>query len=99
MAEKMISDSAQDGASGLNEAELIAHYIEPDLDRPGPAEARLVDSGVPVWALIGHYQATGRDPAVVAADYDVPLAAVAAALAYYAQHRAAIDARLEANAA
>ncbi len=93
------SDSARDTAPALNDAELIARYIELDVDRPGPAEARLVDSGVPVWALIGHYQATGRDPAVVAADYDVPLEAVAAALAYYARHQAAIEARLEANAA
>ncbi|HLH22305.1 MAG TPA: DUF433 domain-containing protein [Chloroflexota bacterium] len=81
------------------DAELISRYVELDPDRPGPAEARIIGTGVPVWALIGHYQATGRDPAYVAASYDLPLAAVEAALAYYRQHQAVIEARLAANAA
>ena len=78
---------------------LITRYIELDPDRPGIAEARLIGSGVPVWALIGHYQATGRDARYVADSYAVPLEAVQAALAYYRQHHAVIEARLDANAA
>ncbi|MDI3340157.1 MAG: hypothetical protein QJR03_06450 [Sphaerobacter sp.] len=31
---------------------LIARYIEPNPARPGVAEARLIESGVPVWAII-----------------------------------------------
>ncbi len=83
----------------LNDAELIARYIELDPARPGPAEARLRDAGIPVWALIGHYQATGRDPQYVADSYEVPLPAILAVLAYYRLHAAAIEARLDANAA
>ena len=78
---------------------LIEQYIESSPSRPGVEEARLREYGVPVWALIGHYQAVGRDPRQVAADYELPLAAVEAALAYYRRHRAAIDARIAANAA
>ena len=83
----------------LSAAELIAQYIEPNPHHPGVADARLKESGVPVWALIGHYQATGRDPAYVAESYEVPIAAVKAALAYYDQHAAALEARLAENAA
>jgi hypothetical protein len=38
----------------------IEGYIEENPDRPGPAGALLIDHGVPVWALIGYSQATGR---------------------------------------
>ncbi len=83
----------------LEPAALIERYIEPSPDRPGPGDARLVYYGVPVWALIGHYRATGRDVARVAASYEVPVEAVRAALSYYQRHRAAIEARLAANTA
>lgn len=73
--------------------------IEEHPDRPGPADARLAGYGVPVWALVGYYHVTGGDLARVAADYDLPEEAVKAALRYYERHRAAIDARLAANAA
>jgi uncharacterized protein (DUF433 family) len=73
---------------------LIRQYIEADPARPGKAEARLVDSCVPVWALIGHYQG---DAERVARDYGVPLDAVKAALAFYHRHREIIDDRLAAN--
>jgi uncharacterized protein (DUF433 family) len=82
-----------------NDIELIARYIEMNPNRPGLADAQLIDSAVPVWALIGHYQATGRDPQYVADSYEVPLEAVLAALAYYRQHQAVIEARLAANVA
>ena len=73
-------------------------YIETNPHHPGPADVRLVESCVPVWAIIGHYQATGRDARYVADSYEVPLEAVQAALAYYQQHQAVIEARLAANA-
>jgi uncharacterized protein (DUF433 family) len=90
-------NSDKDGKD-VSDTELIARYVEPNPDRPRPADVRLVDYGVPVWALIGHYLTTGRDEAYVAESYEVPLAAVRAALAYYRQHQTVIDARLAANA-
>jgi uncharacterized protein (DUF433 family) len=78
---------------------LIRKWIEPNPVRPGGENARLREYGVPVWALIGHARATGRDAAAVAGDYDVPQEAVEAALAYYEQHRSQIDTRIAANAA
>ena len=81
------------------EADPLAAYVEFDPSKPGVADARTVEGGVPVWALIGHYLATGQDAAVVAKSYRLSLNTVQAALAYYQRHRAVIDARLEANAA
>jgi uncharacterized protein (DUF433 family) len=72
--------------------ELIARYIEPGLT--GPANARLADEGVHVWALIGYLRANGGDIGRVAADYALSREAVEAAIAYYEHYRAAIDARL-----
>jgi uncharacterized protein (DUF433 family) len=83
----------------VDSQELIARYIEDDSRRPGPAEARVRDYGVKVWALVGYYlQAGERNPARVAEAYELPYQAVEAVLAYYHQYQAAIDARLAANA-
>jgi uncharacterized protein (DUF433 family) len=81
---------------------LIARYVEDDPDRPGPANARLADSGVPIWALIGYLHAAAcGDEAQAAADYRVPAEAVRAAVAYYerARNRPLIDALIALNAA
>jgi hypothetical protein len=87
----------------------LRRMVGPDPHRPGPDRARLIEQGVPVWAIIGHLLAmnAGTDPldsspqaiAQVAEDYRIPTSAVAAALLYYAEHRAAIDTRLAINAA
>jgi uncharacterized protein (DUF433 family) len=79
--------------------ELIAEYIEQSPHAPGAADVRIKGDAVPVWALIGHYEATGRDAAEVARGYRIPREAMEAALAYYERHRAVIQARIEANAA
>ena len=76
---------------------LMERYIEPDPHRPGRANARLVDYGTHVWALIGHYKAVGGDALQVAREYDLPLEAVEAALAYYRRHKKYIDATLLLN--
>ena len=73
---------------------LIERYIEPNPYLPVANGARLRDYGVSVWALVAYYQAAGRDIDRVAADYEVPREAVEAALAYYRQHQASIDARI-----
>jgi hypothetical protein len=74
-------------------------WIEPDPWRPGAFDVRVREYGVHVWALIGHAKATGRSAADVAGDYEIPVEAAEAAFAYYEQHQAIIDARIEANLA
>jgi uncharacterized protein (DUF433 family) len=81
-----------------NDAALIARHVEPDPYRPYPEEARLVDSGVSVWAIIGYLPTVDGDIDQAAEDYDLHPDAVRAALAYYQVHRTLIDARLAANA-
>jgi phosphoribosylanthranilate isomerase len=78
--------------------DLINQHITPDPD--GMADrARLAGSGVPVWAIIAYLQGVGGDVDRTAADYEVERAAVEAAVRYYQQHRAVIDARITLNAA
>ena len=77
--------------------ELITRYVEQHPRKRGPGEARLADSKIPVWALIGYCRMVDGDLDQVATDYDIPREAVDAALAYYRVHKAAIDARLAAN--
>jgi uncharacterized protein (DUF433 family) len=83
--------------------------IGPDEHRPGPARARLLAEQISVWAIVGYAKAVASSMnlaaisseviAQVAADYGVSPAAVRAALACYDEHRGAIDALLDANAA
>lgn len=60
-------------------------------------EARLRNSGVPVWAIIGYLQAVANDVEATARAHEVTVEDVRAAMAYYRQHREALDARLMAN--
>jgi|SRR5579871_2546597 len=83
----------------LGEDKLIEDHIEPDPAVPGVEEARTIASGVPVWALVGHLRAIGGDVRQLAEDYEIPPAEVDAAMAYYRRHKAAVDARIAANAA
>ncbi|MGH2615465.1 MAG: hypothetical protein ACRDJC_09520 [Thermomicrobiales bacterium] len=94
--------------ANCNDVEL-RRMIGPDKHRPGLARARLVAEQIPVWAIIGYIGAvvgttdptaiTNEAIAQVAADYDISHEAVQAALLYYGEHRAVIDALLEANEA
>jgi uncharacterized protein (DUF433 family) len=81
----------------LTEAALIERYLEPNPNRPGPADWWLKDHGVSVWALVGEWLGVDHDVDRVADAYAVPREAVDAAIAYYRQHPAVIDARLAAN--
>jgi uncharacterized protein (DUF433 family) len=72
---------------------LIEQWIRPHPHRPGPGEVVLAESHVPVYALIG-FLPVAADLDQVADAYEVPGEAVEAALAYYRQHREAIDARI-----
>ena len=100
--------SSRQGIGGAG-AEVLRRMVGPDPHRPGSARGRLVAEQIPVWAIIGHIGAVGgtTEPdqvsaetiAQVASEYGISEAAVAAALLYYKEHRGAIDALLEANAA
>ena len=76
---------------------LIERYIGPHPAHPGLDEYWLKEPGVPVWAIIGAYQAEGGNADEVAAAYHLSLEHVAAALAYYRRHRALIENRLAQN--
>ncbi|MGH2354416.1 MAG: hypothetical protein ACRDJN_22650 [Chloroflexota bacterium] len=82
-----------------DEDALIRRHVDPNPDGRGRDEACLIDSGTPVWALIAYLSVAKGDAARVAHDYDVPLDAVLAALAYYRRNRKLIDARLLLNEA
>jgi uncharacterized protein (DUF433 family) len=61
---------------------LIACWIGPERRSPGDPDARIVDTGIPVWAFVGHHKGNGEDGAITAEDYRLPRKAVEAALAY-----------------
>lgn len=50
-----------------------------------------------VWALVGYLRGAQGDILRVADDYDIPVEAVEAAIAYYHEHQILIDARRAAN--
>ncbi len=79
--------------------QLIARWIEPHPWKRGVAEARLKDSKIAVWAIVGQLGGEHGDVQRVAEEYNTSPEAVEAALAYYGEHRAEIDERLAANAA
>ena len=83
----------------VGEDRLIDAFITLDPALPGVEEARVVGYGVPVWALVAHWQATGGNPDEVARDYGLPREAVDAAFAYYRRHKDALGVRIAANAA
>jgi uncharacterized protein (DUF433 family) len=79
-------------------ADLIARYIARDPRHPGLYDSYLSEYGVSVWAIISRFETVNHaDIDEAAADYDLPREAVEAALAFYEQHTAAIDARIEAQ--
>ena len=95
--------------SAVADPDHLRRMVGPDPHRPGPARGRLLAESVPVWAIIGYLGAIAgtTEPTAITEDviaeaaeaYDVSHEAVQAALLYYEEHRCAIDALLEANAA
>lgn len=85
--------------SELDVDALLSRWIEEDAHRPGPADARLREYGVAVWAIVGHLEGTGGDVQQTATDYDIPLDAVIAAQHYYRRNAPTIDARRARNRA
>jgi uncharacterized protein (DUF433 family) len=82
--------------SESTDQKLIDRFIVPDR-AGGLADARVIGYGVPVWALVGYWQANGRDIDLVARDYELPREAALAAIAFYQHHREIIEARMQAN--
>jgi uncharacterized protein (DUF433 family) len=82
------------------EQALIEQWIEPHPG--GPHRARLADSGVPVYAIVGQlglFQGPIEDQlARVAENYQIPFEVAQAAFAYYRQNRLLIDAWIAMNA-
>jgi uncharacterized protein (DUF433 family) len=93
-------DHVQGSKPTRREQALIQRWIEPH--PRGSYRARVVGAGVPVYAIVGQLGlesgTTDDQLAKVAENYQVPLEAARAALAYYRQHRFLIDAWLAMNA-
>ena len=73
---------------------MVAKYIEQHPRKRDPAEARLAQSGTPVWSLIGYLIGVDWDRERTAKDYDIPREAVDAAIAYYHAHEADLAPRI-----
>lgn len=76
--------------------------VGPDPNRPGEDRWRLLRPDISVWAIIGHLpggnsQITSESLRQTADDYAISEEDVAVAIAYYREHREAIDARLKVN--
>lgn len=82
----------------ISDTELIARYVHTDPDRFEPDRGRLERTGVSAWVLISQLR-HGDSFETVASDYDITIDEVQAAVAYYRQHPAVIDARITLNEA
>lgn len=76
---------------------LVRRLIEKDPHRPGPADVRVKDYHIHVWALVAALKNYDCDVEPVATEYDIPADYVRAALGYYREHPEVIDGRLAAN--
>ena len=85
------------GLGNSPEDTLIARWVETAPAFPTPDQARIVDHGVSVTAVISQLQLAGGTSEAQQA-YGLPPEAIAAALAYYHRHRAVIDARITLDA-
>ncbi|HEY7066505.1 MAG TPA: hypothetical protein VII06_33845 [Chloroflexota bacterium] len=79
-------------------AVLIARHVETANNTPDDPDAWLRDSGVSIWALVDYWYGVSFDTAETTRAYGLSPEAMAAALAYYRQHQAVIDARRLLNA-
>jgi uncharacterized protein (DUF433 family) len=80
-----------------SEDELVARYIALNPYKPGRANARLVESGMAVWAFIGWLEAANWDEAQAAEDHEISSEQVRAAIAFYKRYKDIIDDRREGN--
>lgn len=98
---KLVSKRGRYGAHRLPGEDGIMGYDADKFIAPmySPAEARLRDSGVSVWAIVESLRLMEGARERVVADFDISLEALDAALAYYERHKDVIDAKITLNAA
>ena len=77
-------------------ATLLDHLIEVKLGVRG-GKPRLAGTRITVDDVVLMHLRLGQALEEIAGNYDLPLAAVYAAIAYYYEHRAEIDLRIEAD--
>ena len=82
---------------GKRAAEFIRRHIVADPRKPGVANARVAESGSPVWALVPYLKLYERDYARVAEEFGISKDAAEAADAYYRQNEDALEAKIAAN--
>jgi hypothetical protein len=82
---------------GKRAAESIRRHIIANPRNAGAANAKVADSGTPVWALVPYLKLYEGDYARVAEEFRIPIEAAEAADAYYRKNQAAIEARIAAN--
>lgn len=86
--------------SKARDQELLEKYVDPDVDRyGGRADARLLNSGVSVWAIVAYLRVYKGDVDKVAEIYELSREEVEAALVYYRRNKRFIDALLTLNEA
>jgi len=74
--------------------------LESSRTRIGPVrEAWVLPRCVSVWVIVAQFALEKDNVAEVSGAYELPREAVEAAVAYYQQHQAEIDARIAANRA
>lgn len=87
----MLAEAEQD--------DLICRYVDVRPDGFDVSQARLHEFGVPIWAIIADLRAAGGNLDETAWEYNLPREAVIAAVYFYWQHQAIIDAELTLHAA
>lgn len=91
-----VVDHDEEPITGSREQDdaLIARYIAPRPHDDGRANAYLPEFGFRVATLIGYLQSIENDVRETARSYQLPEDAMLAAIAFYRQNRAVIDARI-----
>lgn len=87
----MVTTRAVGDATDVDETTLDA-LIEQDPHKPGRHNARFVEAGTHLWAVLGTWRRTRGDIAATAAEWGMPPSAIRAAVRYYERHRDLFDA-------
>ena len=96
------------GRADIAPRTLAQRYVEEGLrmdehphvyfaDGPAGRRARVHGTGLDVWEVVSTVRDNDGDPAEAAAYLQLPTGVVQAAMAYYAAHRAEVDAWIERN--
>ena len=72
----------------------IALVIEPDPFLPGTANARLKESGAPIWAIVSFAQTPDVTTSQLIDECELSRDILAATFAYYQNHQSTIDAKI-----